>query len=280
MLGFLAFIVFPAVSSLLLSFVEWNFLGGFGAIRWVGFDNFAKLLGGRDVWFNDAIRNTLIFSVVTVPAGLALGLAIAALIHRHTYAPDFLKAVAFIPYISSIVASVVVWQVVLQPSYGPINTILRSMGLANPPKWFVDPKWALPTLMLFQIWQTLGYNIVVFLAGLKGISPELYEAAAIDGASEARIFLSVTVPMISPTMFFLSTMGVISSFKVFDSIRLATQGGPGRATVVTAYYIYREAFEMYRMGMANACAWVMFILIFIVTMLQLRGQNRWVTYDA
>lgn len=279
MVGFVAFIIFPVVSSLLLSFTEWNFLGGFDAIKWVGIDNFTYLLGGKDVWFNAAIRNTLLFSLITVPVGLALGLIVASLINRHVYLSGLFKSIVFIPYISSIVASVIVWQVILQPSYGPINTLLRSIGVENPPKWFVDPKWALPTLMLFQVWQTLGYNVVVFLSGLKGISPDLYEAASIDGANELQKFRHVTIPMISPTTFFLSTMGIISSFKVFDSIRVATQGGPGRATVVTAYYIYREAFEMYRMGTANACAWIMFILIFLVTMVQLRGQNRWVTYD-
>lgn len=279
LIGFVAFIVFPVIASLLLGFTEWNFLGGLNGIKFIGLDNFKTLLSGKDLWFNESFKNTLIFAAITVPVGLAVGLIVAAVMNKYVYCSGLFKVIVFIPYISSVVASVIVWQVMLQPSYGPINSILTSIGISNPPKWFVDPKWAMPTIIIFQIWQTLGYNVIVFMAGLKGISSDLYEAASIDGASELRKFRNITIPLISPTTFFLSTMGIIGSFKVFDSISVATKGGPGNATSVVAFYIYREAFELYRMGTANAAAWIMFIIIFVVTMIQLRGQKKWVTYD-
>ncbi|ERL64075.1 hypothetical protein L248_1608 [Schleiferilactobacillus shenzhenensis LY-73] len=280
LLGFFAFIAFPVIASLLISFTDWNFLAGFSGIKFVGFANYAKLLSGNDAWFTPSFINTIIFTVTTVPIGLALGLIIAAFMDKYVYWSKLFRVFVFIPYIASVVASVIVWQVMLQPTYGPVNSLLHSIGMANPPKWFVDPNWALPTIIIFQIWQTLGYNVIVFMAGLKGISADLYEAAEIDGAGEVRKFFSITLPMISPTMFFLSTMGIIGSFKVFDSISVATGGGPGTATSVVAFYIYREAFQMYRLGTANAAAWIMFAVIFVVTMIQLRGQNRWVTYES
>lgn len=278
-IGFLTFIVFPVVASLLISLTEWNFLNGFSGIKFIGFANYAYLLSGQDAWFTPSLINTVVFTIISVPVGLALGLLLATFMDRYVYFSKLFRFIVFIPYISSVVASVIVWQVMLQPSYGPVNSLLKSIGIANPPHWFVDPNWALPTIIIFQIWVTLGYNVVVFMAGLKNIPKDLYEAADIDGASEYRKFMNITIPMISPTMFFLSTMGIIGSFKIFDSISVATQGGPGTATTVVAVYIYREAFVNYRLGTANAAAWIMFAIIFLITMIQLRGQKRWVTYE-
>lgn len=279
MIGFVVFVAIPVLASLGLSFAEWNFLGGLKTIKFAGLDNFRYFLSGKDLWFSASFWNTLLFAAVTVPIGLALGLIMASVISRNVYGSAIFRFVVFIPYISSIVASVVVWQVVFQPSYGPVNSLLTALGMTNPPKWFVDSKWAFPLIMAFQIWQTLGYNIIVFYSGMKNISSDLYEAAAMDGANEWQKIRYITIPGISPTTFFLSTMGLISSFKVFDVIKLATGGGPGKSTSVIAFYIYQEAFENYRMGTASAAAWVMFIIIFLITMIQLYGQKKWVNYD-
>lgn len=280
LIGFFGFIIVPVIASFILSFTDWNFLSGFGGIKFAGLANYKLLLSGKDAWFTPSFINTVIYTVTTLPIGLILGLIIAVIMNKYVYISNFFRVCVFIPYISSVVASVIVWQIMLQPSYGPINSMLKAIGLTNLPQWFVDPHWALPTIIVFQIWCGLGYNVVVFMAGLKSIPNDLYEAAEIDGASEFRKFLSVTMPMISPTMFFLSTMGIIGSFKVFDSISVATGGGPGTATTVVAFYIYREAFQMYRLGTANAAAWIMFAIIFAVTLLQLKGQSKWVTYDS
>ena len=155
-----------------------------------------------------------------------------------------------------------------------MNQFLQAMGIRNPPKWLVDFKWALPSVMVIYIWQQLGYYIIVFMAGLNGISKDVYEAAQIDGATGIRQFFSITVPLVAPTTFFLSVMGIIGSFKVFDQISVLTQGGPGNSTSVMAYYIYKTAFEEYKMGYANTLAWALFILIFIVTIVQWKFQDK------
>lgn len=279
LVGFVVFVAFPIMASFGLSFTEWDFLTGVDNIKFTGLENYARLLGGQDEWFTKSMLNTLLFAAVTVPVGIVLGLVTATLINKYVYAPGLFRVLVFIPYISSVVASAVVWQVVFQPSYGPVNATLTALGMTNPPKWFVDSSWAFPLVMLFSIWQSLGYNTIVFSSGLKSIPKDLYEAATIDGANELQKFRFITVPMISPTTFFLSTMSIIGSFKVFDAIKILTGGGPGNATTVVAFYIYREAFNFYRMGSANAAAWVMFAIIFVVTMIQMHGQKKWVTYD-
>jgi len=279
MVGFVTFIALPVIGSLFLSLTEWNFLTGFDGIKFVGLQNFKTLLSFKDLWFTDSMRHSLLYTVVQVPLNLVLGLFVAVLIDRYVYGKKLFKVTVFIPYISSIVASAVVWMVVFQPSYGPVNNLLCAIGIENPPRWFVDAVWAFPTIILFQLWLGLGYTVIVFMSGLKSIPAELYETATTDGASELQKFFKITVPMISPTTFFLATMGIISSFKVFDSISVITGGGPGRATTVIAFYIYREAFKYYRMGTANAAAWIMFVIIFIVTMVQLKQQSKWVNYD-
>lgn len=180
----------------------------------------------------------------------------------------------FIPYIASVVAVCTVWMVLLQPSYGPVNQILKQLGINNPPGWLADFKWSLPSIMIIYIWQQLGYFAIVFLAGLKGISEDVYEAARVDGASAFRQFFSITIPLVSPTTFFLSVMGIIGTFKVFDQISVLTQGGPGNSSSVMAYYVYRTAFEYYDMGYANALAWALFVLVFVVTLIQWKVQNK------
>jgi len=275
--GFLLFVLFPVLFSLYLSFNEWAFIEGFGAIKFNGINNFFLLM--KDIWFTESMKNTMIYAFSTVPAGVSLALLIAVVIHRFSMFKRFITVSVFLPYIASVVAAAVVWRVVLHPTLGPVNQLLMSMGVQDPPKWFADLNWALPSLIAFSIWQHLGYMVVVYLAGVKNISPELYESASIDGANEWKKFWVITVPMISPTTFFLVIMGIIGSFKVFDQVRILTEGGPGTSTTVIAYYIYRTAFEYFQMGLASASAWIMFVMVFLVTLVQWRYQKRWVNYD-
>ena len=270
--GFVIFILIPVAMSLGLSFTEWNFLKGWGAIEFTGLENFIGLFS--DDWFKASMINNLVFTAVTVPALLVLGLIMAEIINRHTYGGKGIRAMIFIPYIASIVAVCTVWQVLLQPSYGPINQFLMSLGIENPPRWLVDERWALAAVMIINIWTQVGYYVAVYMAGLKNVPLDLYEAAAIDGANARQQFLYITVPMVSPTTFFLGIMGIISSFKVFDLISVLTQGGPGNATSVMAYYIYRTAFQDFKMGYACALAWALFVVIFIVTMIQWKYQKN------
>lgn len=273
-IGFLFFILIPVIMSLGISFTEWNFLKGWNAINFNGIANYLNLF--RDEWFLASLKNNLLFTVVTIPALLILGMVVANIINRHCYGGSLVRIMIFIPYISSVVAVCTVWQVMLQPSYGPVNQFLLSIGIENPPKWLVDGKWAIWAIMLINIWTQLGYYVAVFMSGLKNVPEELYEAAQIDGATGLRQFLHITVPMVRPTTFFLAIMGIIGSFKVFDLISVLTQGGPGNATSVMAYYVYKTAFMDFKMGYACAQAWALFIIIFIVTLVQWKYQDKYV----
>ncbi|MFH5182445.1 carbohydrate ABC transporter permease [Paenibacillus sp. TAB 01] len=157
----------------------------------------------------------------------------------------------------------------------PINSALRSFGIDSPPGWLADPKWALIAIMIMVIWTYTGYTMVLYMAGLQGISKELYEASDIDGASKLHGFFQITVPMLKPTSFLIAVTLIISTFQVFAAIAVMTKGGPVNSTMVLAYHIYIEAFQHYRMGYAAAVSWVLFIVIFIITMIQWQGQKRW-----
>ena len=271
-LGFLIFTLIPVIISLFLSFSQWNFMEGWGAIKFTGLENYIRLF--TDEWFLNSYRNNIVFTVVTVPALLALGLVIAVIVNKYIWGGGVVRILIFIPYLASVVAVCTVWMVLLQPSYGPINSFLRAIGIENPPGWLTDFKWSLPSIMLIYVWQQVGYYAIVFIAGLKGISEDVYEAASIDGASTVRQFFSITIPLISPTTFFLAIMGIIGSFKVFDQISVLTQGGPGSSSSVMAYYVYRTAFEYFDMGYANTLAWALFVLVFAVTLVQWKLQSR------
>ena len=276
-LGFIVFYFIPVIASLILSFAKWDLSSGLGNIKFVGWTNFKAIV--KDVWFTDSMVNSLVFTASTVVIGTVLALLLAVLITRAAYFKQAIKAIFFMPYISSTVAVAIVWMIVLQPKFGPVNQFLRAIGVTNTPNWLADVNWALPSLIAMYIWQNLGYSIIVYISGLSSISPELYEAAEVDGAGPIKKFFHITVPMIAPTTFFLLIMGIINSFKVFDQVQVLTQGGPGSSTAVLSLYIYRQAFRFYNMGYASAAAWVMFIIIFIVTLVQMRGQRKWVTYE-
>ena len=272
LLGFLIFTFIPVVISLCLSFTSWNFMEGIEGIKFNGLANYIRLFS--DEWFLNSYKNNIIFTAVTVPVLIALGLVMATIINKFIYGGGVVRTMIFIPYIASVVAVCTVWMVLLQPSYGPVNEFFRSIGIANPPGWLADFKWSLPSIMVIYVWQQVGYYSIVFLAGLKGLPEDVYEAAKVDGASSIRQFFSLTVPLISPTTFFLTIMGIIGSFKVFDQISVLTQGGPGSSSSVMAYYVYRTAFDYFEMGYANTLAWALFVLVFIVTLVQWKMQAK------
>ena len=272
LMGFLIFTFIPVVISLCLSFTSWNFMEGIEGIKFNGLANYIRLFS--DEWFLNSYKNNIIFTAVTVPVLIALGLVMATIINKYIYGGGVVRTMIFIPYIASVVAVCTVWMVLLQPSYGPVNEFFRSIGIANPPGWLADFKWSLPSIMVIYVWQQVGYYSIVFLAGLKGLPEDVYEAAKVDGASSIRQFFSLTVPLISPTTFFLTIMGIIGSFKVFDQISVLTQGGPGSSSSVMAYYVYRTAFDYFEMGYANTLAWALFVLVFIVTLVQWKMQAK------
>lgn len=271
--GFVIFTLIPVIASLILSFTKWNFLKGWNDVSFNGFDKFKRLF--TDDWFKVSYLNNIIFTIGTIPILIILGLVCAYIINHYVLGSTGVRCMMFIPYIASVVAVCAVWMVLMQPSYGPVNNLLRKLGVENPPGWLTSTNSSLFSVMVIYIWQNIGYYVVVFMSGLKAIDGEVYEAAEIDGAGGFMKFWYITVPLVSPTTFFLTTMGIIGSFKVFDQISVMTQGGPGNSSSVMAFYIYRVAFENFEMGYASTLAWALFLLIFIVTMIQWRTQKSY-----
>ncbi|WP_246315044.1 carbohydrate ABC transporter permease [Paenibacillus foliorum] len=275
LIGVIVLVLFPVLATILLSFTDWNFVAGLENIHFVGLDNFIELF--QDDIFLVSIKNNMILMLV-VPIGMAVSLLLALIINKHVYFKDFFKVVYFMPYISSVVAVAVVFQVLFHPSYGPINQFLMSLGMDSPPKWLSDVTFALPSVMLIMIWVHIGFQLIIFMAGLQNIPKDLYEAADIDGAGAWGKFRNITLPMISSTSFFLLITGIISTFKAFDLIAVLTSGGPSNSTSVAVYYLYDTAFLNLKSGYASSIALILLLFVFLITLIQWYGQKKWVNY--
>lgn len=275
LIGVIILVLFPILATLVLGFADWNFVQGWDGIQWVGFQNFRQLL--EDDMFIKSVRNNVLF-LLTVPVYMMISMTLAILIDRFVYMKGYFKVAYFMPYISNIVAVAVVWQVLFQPSYGPINEILRTLGMSNPPKWIADPNFALISIMLISIWISIGFNLIIYIAGLQSIPKDLYEAADIDGANGWTKFRRITLPLLSPTSFFLLVTGIISTFKVFDIIAVMTQGGPIGSTTMMVWYLYDTAFVNLKVGYASSIAAVLFGFVMLITLGQWAAQKNWVNY--
>ncbi|WP_040951440.1 carbohydrate ABC transporter permease [Gorillibacterium massiliense] len=275
LIGVSVLVLIPIIATLVLGFADWNFVQGWNGIHWIGFDNFKKLFD--DPTFLKSLRNNIIFLLV-VPIYMMVSMVLAILIDRNVYWKSFFKVAYFMPYISSIVAVAVVWQVLFQPSYGPVNEVLKSIGFHNPPKWIADPHYALSSIMMIVVWTSIGFNLIVYLAGLQSIPRDLYEAAEIDGANAWVKFARITFPMLSPTSFFLLVTGVISTFKIFDIIAVMTQGGPINSTNLMVWYLYDQAFNNLKVGYASSVSSVLLGFVLLITGLQWLAQKKWVNY--
>ncbi|WP_391560041.1 carbohydrate ABC transporter permease [Robertmurraya sp.] len=275
LIGVSVLVLIPILATFVLSFSEWSFITPLSQLQWVGFDNFTRLF--EDPVFLKSLLNNAIF-ILTVPICMIISLLLAITIDRNVYLKGFFKVAFFMPYISSVVAIAVVWQVLFHPSAGPINQVLMSLGIDSPPKWIADPNFALFSIMLIQVWVSIGFNMIIFLAGLQNIPKDLYEAADIDGANAWVKFRHITVPMISPTSFFLFITGIISTFKVFDLVAVLTKGGPMHSTSMIVWNLYETAFVNLKIGPASAMAVVLFVIVFAITIIQWIGQKKWVNY--
>ncbi|MEW9671159.1 carbohydrate ABC transporter permease [Ammoniphilus sp. 3BR4] len=275
-LGFGLLTLVPIVFSLVISFTDWNFLNGLKAFHFVGFDNYINMWSDR--WFTDSLINNLIFVSATVPLTIVISLLIAMGLNKGAFLKTPIRLMVFMPYISSMVAVAIVWGVLYDPSRGPINAFLHSIGIKDLPQWLASSTWALPAIIILTVWANVGYNMVIYLAGLQNIPKDLYEAAKMDGAGPIASFFHVTLPMLSPTTFFVVITSIIQSFQVFVTIFIMTQGGPGTSTSVLTFYIYQAGFSFYQMGYASAMAWILFIIIFAITFVQWQGQKKWVNY--
>lgn len=273
LIGVTVMVLIPIIATLLLGFADWNFVQGWDGIKWVGLDNFRTLW--QDEMFRKSLLNNIVF-LLTVPVYMLISMVLAILIDRYVYFKGYFKVAYFVPYISMTVA--VVWQVLFQPSYGPINELLKSIGIANPPQWIADPNYALISIMMISVWISIGFNMIVYIAGLQSIPKDLYEAADIDGANGWTKFRRITFPLLSPTSFFLLVTGIISTFKVFDIIAVMTQGGPIGSTSMLVWYLYDTAFVNLKVGYASSIAGVLFVLVMLITLGQWAAQKKWVNY--
>jgi multiple sugar transport system permease protein len=274
MAGILAFQFVPILVSLYASLTTWD---GMNPPAFTGLANYRRLLV-EDSFFRETLRTTVIFTLGHIPLTIVLALGLALLCNLPLPGIALFRTAYFIPAVSNVVAISVVWFWVYQPQNGVLNTTLARVGLEGP-AWLASTTWALPAVILVSVWQGVGYPMVILLAGLQGIPAELYEAAKLDGASPANQFRQITVPLLTPTLFFLLITQFIASFQVFGIIYVMTQGGPANATSVYIYYLYQNAFAFGRMGYASAMAWILFVLIATVTFVQWKLQKRWVFYE-
>lgn len=270
--GFIFFIGIPIFASFGLSFTEWDLISD---PSWIGLENYKALL--QDEEFKSALVHTLYFIVGYLPLVMVGALAIALILNKKIKGRVFFRAAYFVPVITSWVAVSLIWKWLFNPTYGLINYGLSLIGVAGP-AWLQDPTWAMPAIILTSVWKDLGFVMVIYLAGLQGISPTFYEAADMDGASPTQKFRHITLPLLSSTTFFVLIISLINSFQVFDQVMIMTGGGPAGSTSVLVERIYKHAFEYYEMGYASAVSWVLFFIIFIVTVVQMKFQKRWVDY--
>jgi multiple sugar transport system permease protein len=275
LIGVTILTLIPIIATFVLSFADWNFVAGMKGLKWVGFTNFENLV--QDATFLKSLGNNAVF-LLTVPIYLAISMALAIIINKNVYLKSYFKVAFFMPYISSVVAVAIVWQVLFHPSAGPINQFLRSIGITNPPLWIADPSYALISVMMISVWVSIGFNLIIYLAGLQSIPQDLYEAADIDGANGWLKFRKITLPMLSSTTFFLLVTGIISTFKVFDLIAILTKGGPLNSTSMLVWYLYDTAFGNLKIGYASAMAVALFACVLLITLLQWVGQKKWVNY--
>lgn len=273
MLGFLIFIVLPLIASLVISLFDWPL---FGAPEFVGLDNYVRMLSGDPVFWT-VLGNTLFFAVCYTVLNLVLALAVSTWLHNLGSWGPFFRVLFFIPVVTPMVANALVWRLMLTDD-GIVNSFLANFGIDGP-SWLSDSQLAMGSLIAMSVWQGIGYNIIVLGAGLNGISPNLLEAARIDGAGAWQRFFRVVLPMLSPSLFFCTVMTIIGSFKVFTQPYLLTLGGPGESTNTIVLYLYRNGFSFDKLGYASALAWALFVIVMLITALQFSQQKRLVNYD-
>jgi len=270
-IGFLVFVLFSIGMAFYVSLTKWDMISD---KVWVGFGNYSAMLGESLFW--QALKVTLLYAIFSVPLGVAVGFMIALLLNQRLRGLSFWRTVYYLPAVLSGVAVSLMWMWVLNPNFGVINLMLSYIGI-NGPGWFTDPAWALPSLVLMSLWGA-GAGMVIYLAGLQGIPTELYESAQIDGAGPLRKFWNITVPMVSPVLFFNVIMGTIGSFQTFTEAYVVTNGGPKNATLLYSLYLYTNAFKYFKMGYASALAWVLFLIILLLTLLLFWSSKKWVHY--
>ena len=267
--GFAALTLVPVIATLVLAFMKWD---SYSSPEWVGLANFRRMLDNENFW--TALQNTTFYAAGHIPLTLVASLGFAVLLNRRLRGVRFFRTALFFPYVTSLVAVAITWNMLFSPDTGPVNQLLRAIGIDDPPGWTTSTTWAMPAIILTSVWRDMGYYMVLYLAGLQTIPAELYEAAETDGASPWQRFVHITLPSLRPTTFFVVVMLTISSFKVFDLVQIMTEGGPGRSTLVLSQLIFREGITQGRFGYSSAIALVLFVIVLSVTVFQFRLQRR------
>ncbi len=271
LLGLLFFSLVPLIYAFYLSFTDWS---GFGSSSFIGISNYINQINNPDFW--KAMVNTIYYMFLVVPIGIALALILAVALNK-VKGKAIYRVFFFMPVVTSSVSVGIIFMWILNGDFGILNELLSYIGITGP-HWLTDTKWVIPSIALLSIWWGLGYNMVIFLAGLQGISRSYYEAAEMDGANAIQKFRHITIPLLTPTTFFVTIMTIISSFQVFDQAFVMTNGGPAKASYTIVFHIYDQAFVDFTMGKSAAASMILFVIILIFTLIQFKFQKRWVFY--
>ncbi|WP_238392396.1 carbohydrate ABC transporter permease [Paenibacillus antri] len=274
LLGYFFFLFGPIVASFAMSFTNWNLLD---ELKFIGLDNYRNAFFGDPVLL-DTLSNTLYFTILFVPLNIMLTLGLALLMQASIPGMGFFRTAAFAPVVTSIVVWAIIWKYIFQTDNGLINAVLKTFGVTGP-AWLYSMELAIPVVVVVSLLKSLGINMAIFLAALKDVPMMYYEAARIDGASRWRAFWHVTLPLISPSMFLVTMITIIGSMKVFGQIYIMTGGGPGTSTYVMVYYIYEQAFKYYEFGYGTAIAFILFVIILLLTLVQWYGRKRWIHFE-
>jgi multiple sugar transport system permease protein len=272
LVGFLAFTLGPLVASLVLGFTNWD---GVTPAQWIGLDNYVNLLT-NDPLFWQSLKVTAIFAALYLPLSIVIGFFLAMIMNQRLPGIMLFRTIYYVPSVLSGVAVAVLWGFVFHREYGLLNWLLGLAGVP-PVTWLESETWALPSLIIMELWR-VGGSVIIYIAGLQGIPTELYDSARVDGAGWWRRLWSVTIPMMSPTIFFNLVLGAIGTLQVFTQAYIMTQGGPNYATFVYALNIYNTAFQSLQLGYASALSWVLFLIILVVTLIIFRWSSAWVYY--
>lgn len=284
MVGFLVIAAIPFVLSFAISFTSWSGIKGleifspqFWQSNFIGLENYQKILKSKEFWVS--LLHVGYYMVLYIPLMLVTSLSIAMLLNKPRKGSAFFRLLFYIPVLTSWVAGAIIWKWVLDPQYGILNDILARIGITGP-AWLQDKNWAMFGIVLASVWKDMGFYGLIFLGGLKNINPIYYEAAQLDGAGRMQRFWKITLPMLTPMVFFVLIISLINSFMLFPQVMIMTNAGPAGATQVIVERIYKYGFSYYKMGYASALSWLLFLIVFLFTYLQQKLQKKWVNYDA
>lgn len=274
LIGFILFSLIPMISAVFLSFTSWDIIGG--SPNLIGFSNYIKIFSTPE--FSRVMINTGKYIILYIPSIIISSLFVAVLFNSDVKNVGFFRVLLFIPVLTSWIAGAMIWRTALSTQYGLINNILSLVGIHGP-GWLTDPKWSMISIVMVSVWKDIGFFSLILFGGLRGIDKTLYEAAKIDGANSFQIFRKITLPLVTPTLFFVLVTTIINAFQLFPQIMVMTDGGPLESTQVMVERIYKYGFRYYEMGYAAALAVILFLIIVAITLVQLRLQKKWVYYE-